>query len=342
MKRKYCYVTALLLLGLVSSCKQKVETKDSHPISVSTLEVKESLTGIAQEYSGTIQASNESTLSFSTGGTLEKIYVNQGEKVEKGTLLAVVDDTSLRNAYEAAVATRMQAEDAYARMQQLYDNNSLPEIKWTEAQSKLKQAVATEQIAKKELLNAQLYAPFSGFIADKTADVGQNVLPSTPILKLMEINRVKVKIAIPENEIGTIEIGTDVQLTVPALNGRTFEGKITEKGVDANPLSRSYDLYALVDNRNLELLPGMVCDISLETKNKQNGFVIPRHIVQIDGNNQKFVWVYAAGKASKRIISVGEMTVDGVVVTRGLSEGDEIIISGQQKISEGMEVNKQQ
>lgn len=335
------YVTALLLLFIVSSCKQKAETADNHPVCVSTIMVKEYSTGITQEYAGTIQASNEAMLSFSTGGTLEKIYVNQGEKVEKGTLLAVVDDTSLRNAYEAAVATRMQAEDAYSRMQQLYDNNSLPEIKWTEVQSKLKQAVATEQIAKKELMNAQLYAPFSGFIADKTAEVGQNVLPSTPVLKLMEISDVKVKIAVPEHEIGSVEMGTEVQLTVPALNGKTFKGEIIEKGVDAHPFSRSYDLFARVDNSKLALLPGMVCNVYLNMNKQQAGIMIPSHIVQIDGNNRKFVWVYSAGKATKRIIRIGDMTSEGVMVTRGLSEGDEIIVSGQQKISEGMEVNKQ-
>lgn len=85
-------------------------------------------------------------------------------------------------------------------------------------------------------------------------------------------------------------------------------------------------------------MPGMVATVDLAGKTGSQACVIPAHIVQIDENNNEFVWLAVNGKATKRIITCGDFTVGGVVVSSGLEPGDRIITSGQQKVSEGMKV----
>ena len=90
-----------------------------------------------------------------------------GDRVAKGQLIATVDPFSMQSSYDAAKASLAQAEDAYRRMKELYDKGSLPEIKWVEVQSKLQQAKSMEEVARKNLDDCKLYAPFSGIISER-------------------------------------------------------------------------------------------------------------------------------------------------------------------------------
>ena len=223
-------------------------------------------------------------------------------------------------------------------MKELYDKGSLPEIKWVEVQSKLQQAKSMEEVARKNLDDCKLYAPFSGIISEKMAEVGQNIMPGLPVVKLVTANLLKVKIAVPETEIAAIATGQKATITVSALNGRIFAGTVTEKGIVANPLSRSYDVKIRVDDADKELMPGMVVEAVLSGTGMGTLHIIPAHIVQLDEQNHSFVWVNAGGKASKRIIQCGGFTSEGVVVLSGLEESEEIIVEGQQKVCENTSV----
>lgn len=100
-------------------------------------------------------------------GTVKKIYVDLGERVTQGKLIAEIDPTSIRSSYDAAKSTLEQAEDAYKRMKLLHDKGSIAEMKWIEVQSKLQQARSMEEVARKNLKDCKLYAPYSGVISEK-------------------------------------------------------------------------------------------------------------------------------------------------------------------------------
>ena len=332
---------ALGLLGicLLAGCGKSEKSSGNEPVSVEVKKMELQPVYGERVYSGTVEEESGTSLSFLAAGTLSHLYVAEGQMVRKGALLASIDETSLRNAYDMAAATRMQAEDAYGRMKQLHESGSLPDIQWIEVQSKLKQAVAAEQIARKSLSDGKLHAPFAGFVAAKMAEAGQNVMPGMPVLKLVKIDRVKVKIAVPENEIAGIRKGDTLQVEVPALEGKAFKGIVAEKGVTAHPLSRSYEVKVEVKNPAHELLPGMVSSVfPLSGNNGRKAFVLPVQAVMLNNDNRTFVWVNQKGKASKRFIRSGSQTAQGLVVDGGLQEGDEVIIAGGQKVSEGMDV----
>lgn len=340
MVRTYFNIAIVLsYLFLISGCKQKEPTTPS-TVNVKVMVVCPSVISDGRVFSGTIEESSGSTLSFPIAGTIQQILVSEGERINKGVLLATLDETSLKNAHDAAVAALEQAEDAYRRLKLLYDNNSLPEIQWVEVQSKLKQAQSVEHISAKNLSECRLYAPFSGVISKKEVEVGHNVLPGVPVVKLVSVNQVKVCISVPENEISRIRTNQSARITVPALDGKTFIGKVVEKGISANPLSRSYMVKVIVENPASELMPGMICELHFDKAEGINAIILPYRIVQIDDTNKTFVWVCKAGKAHKRFVEIGQPTKDGVIILRGLVGGDEILVEGQQKVSEGMSIKK--
>ena len=329
----------LPLMFLFAGCqRQESREKGSLPVKVKMMKAT---TGEAscEAYSGTVEGENTVPLSFPMAGTVQALHIHLGQQVRQGQLVATLDSLSSASAYSAARATLEQAEDAYRRMKELHGKGSLPDIKWVEVQSRVEQARSMEQIAAKNLKDCKLYAPLSGIVAEKNIEVGQNVLPGTPVARLVTASALKVKIAVPEAEIATVPIGQKASVVAPALEGKAFTAYVAEKGVVANPLSRSYDVKLKVEGSHAELLPGMVVDVALPSGMNGNAFcIVPPHIVQLDEKNNAFVWIVRDGKAYKQEISCGEYQADGVAVLSGLSPNDSIIMEGQQKVCEGTEV----
>lgn len=154
-------VWSMTSIGCTSSSKEERAVREI-PVKTWTVSFREGV--YTRSYIGEIEGESSSSLSFQVLGYVECIYVKEGQRVERGELLARLDETTLQSTYDAALSTLKQAEDAYARMEQLHKSGSLPEIKWVEVQSSLQQARSMEQIAKKNLKDVELRAPYSGII----------------------------------------------------------------------------------------------------------------------------------------------------------------------------------
>jgi RND family efflux transporter MFP subunit len=343
---------AVAAMALMTACHDKKQTAENIvTVKTATAAVAGATAG-QQNYAGSIEEQSGALLSFATAGTIKALSVHEGQNVSAGQLIGIVDATANGNAAEMARATTQQArqtlaqaQDAYNRMKQLHDNGSLPEIKWVEVQTKLdqarqmlSQAQAAERIARKGVADTRLTAPFSGYIASKTADVGQNIVPGQAVVNLVKIDQVKVKVSVPEDEIGQMRMGQRIMFRVASLGSTTFWGTVTEKSVTADPISRQYTVKALVPNPGHHLLPGMVCDVYATVGEAAEGIALPANLIQIDIDNQPFVWTVAQGKAHRVKVVLGANVGENVIVKSGLQPGDKVIVEGQQKVSEGMKV----
>ena len=341
MMRKRIVIATLWLIPFLTGCQGNEEKLKVHePVKVKVVSVQTETYASPKRYSGTVEEKNGTSLSFATAGTVQTIHVRLGQQVNAGQLIATLDPTSTQNSYQAAQAVLEQAEDAYRRMKELHDKGSLPDMKWVEVQSKLEQARSMEQIAKRKLDDCKLYAPFPGIIAEKSIEAGENVAPGMSVARLVTASSLVVKISVPETEMSSVQTGQKAEVTIKSLEGETFIAQIIEKGVVANPLSRTYEVKLKLEKSDEAIMPGMVAEVSLRPykTDSRNLCVIPAHIVQIDERNQSFVWSVKDGKAHKSIIVCDEYMADGVIVSSGLSANDSIIVEGQQKVCEGTEV----
>lgn len=354
----------LLTVLVVCSCGKKKE-EVLQPVKVKTETVGISDSPEGQSYTGTVEEMNGVALSFTVGGTLRQLLVDEGSMVTKGQLIAVTDGQDQRNILETshanvqnAKAQYNQAVDAYRRMKMIHDKGSLSDIKWVEAQSNLERAKAAvdaaqaqSRIASKSVGDTRLYAPFSGYISHKNVEIGQTITPGAPVVNLVRIDDVKVKISVPETEISNIPNGSTVRIRVDALGNRTFTGRITEKNVSGNALSHTYDVKAVVANADHKLLPGMIAEVSAGTGsgnhnlqpssiNSKSSIVLPAGIIQLNADNRTFVWTVVNGKAKKTFVTTGENIGDKVTIVSGLRPGDKVIVEGQQKVSTEMAVTE--
>ena len=329
---------AATVLVVLCSCGEKKGAASEQTVRVKVQEIHAEAVNGEQGFSGTIEEASGASLSFAGSGTIRRIYVSEGQTVRQGQLIAELDPTTMQNAYTIAKTSLDQAQDTYNRMKELHDAGSLPEMQWIQIENQLKSARASEAMARKSLHDTKLYAPFSGFIASKDAEMGQNAGPGMPVVKLVSIGSVKVKISVPEDDVQRIKKGSSMKIIVPALDNREFSGVVTERGVSADPRSRTYEVKATIMNHDGQLLPGMICQAFTNYMQDATGVFIPANLVQLDSDNKTLVWVVNGGKAVKREIIISNETAQGAQVSGGLSSGDKLIVSGQQKVSNGMKV----
>lgn len=275
---------------------------------------------------------------FSVAGTVARTLADEGQRVRKGQLLAELDSTSARQTFDAARASLEQAEDACGRLRQLYEAQSLPEIKWVEAQTRLRQAESLFEIAKKNLSDCALYAPFDGVVGERRASAGETVLPGVPVMNLLQIGTVKVRFSVPEQEIAAIGADSRMRITVPALGDRTFQAGKIEKGAVANPAAHTYDVRAALANAGGELLPGMVCRVEVSPAGAAEQIALPVRAVQQAGDGSRFVWTVRGDSVVRTAVTTGRLVNNAVVLEDGVRSGDRIVVDGMQKIGEGSKV----
>ena len=279
-------------------------------------------------------------VSFTGMGVVKRMLVNEGQAVAKGQLIAEMDDTQARNVLSGAEAQMTQANDALDRYKMLHDNGSLPEVQWVEIQSKVAQAKSQLEVAKKTLADCRLVAPVSGIVGKKLIGAGETALPSQAVVNILEISTVKVKVAVPEAEIGGIHASTPTSIKVEAISGSYQGGKI-KKGVQADALTHTYDIRINVANGDRKLLPGMVASVRFISEGSQaiGSKMIPVTAVQKKSDGSLFVWTVGKDSTAHRtIVTIGQTQGNYVSVIDGLNIGDRIATEGYQKLSEGTKV----
>jgi len=266
--------------------------------------------------------------------------VNEGQTVSKGQLIAEMDDTQARNLLSGAEAQMTQANDALSRYKMLHDNGSLPEVQWVEIQSKVAQAQSQLEVARKNLADCRLVAPVSGIVGKKLIGTGETALPSQAVVSILDISTVKVKVAVPEAEVGGINANTPTSIVVEAINGN-FQGGQIEKGVQADALTHTYDIRINVANNDRKLLPGMVANVRFVSDGSQaiGSKMIPVTAVQKKADGSLFVWTVGKDSTAHRsTVTIGQTQGNYVSVIDGLNIGDRIATEGYQKLSEGTKV----
>ena len=330
-----------LSLVVLSGCNNTQPKANDQAMKVKIETVEESNVASILNYVGTIEEKTSTALSVSSLGTLEKIYVSEGDQVTRGQLLAKLDPSLAQSMLDAAEATLKQAQDGYDRLKSIHDKGSLPEIQWIDIETKLQQAQSSYNIAKENLDNCYLYAPVSGIVGKKLAEAGEYSIAGKAILTILDIRSVKVRFSVPENEISAIPSDCKSTTIVTALNNKKFKGENLVKSVSSNLISHAYPVNIILPNPKKELLPGMVCMVELHPDIKSMGVVIPINIIQVNADGQKFVWCEKGGVAKRIFVTTGEAKGNGVEIISGLSAGDRIITEGYQKVSEDEKISGQ-
>lgn len=345
MKTKHLlWLLPLLLASCADTDPQQLKEKllggpaEERVIPVGVQVIEEVSGIVSNTYPGYLEEGQSVEMAFKYGGTLQQLNVKQGSRVRKGQTLARVSSPQMESTQRSAQATLEQAQDAYDRLKKVYDNGSLPEIKWREMVANLEKAQSALDLANAMLEDNTIAAPFDGTISSVNVEIGENIAPLKPVIRIINTKGMAVKISVPENEIAKVQVGDTAEVVIPALGDKRLIGKVMEKSMTASLLTHSYPVKVLIEQPDKELAPGMIGKVVLKA-DVSKGIVVPANAVLINKEG-KFVWVAEDGRATRRKITLAGYSGTGVIVSEGLQVGDKVIVEGYQKVSEGMKVEE--
>jgi RND family efflux transporter MFP subunit len=386
---------AVCLLGVLAlaGCGPKAQVAADQPVPVRLRTPNRVQQPVSVTASGAVEANVTAQGAFQIAGRVARVFVEEGQAVTKGQVLAELDSTDYRNAYDGAQAqadaaravdrkaqqgpraqeleqARIDYErwlDEYKRMKFLYDHQSLAandfkkvEAGYQAAQQRYDMArqgtrvedkeAATGQYraaaaqmheAGKRLTDCQLRAPIAGFVGMRRIDVGDTVGSGTPVIGVLDLNPVKVRVAIPEAEIGKVREGARATVTIPSLEGRQFEGKVEAVGVTADPASRTYTVKITVQNPERLLRAGMVSEARVFGSSMVNAITVPGGAIVRDARGVTQVYVYepTRQRVYARRVDVGAPLGDEVEIVGGLGGNEQVVVAGQQNVREGSPVH---
>jgi RND family efflux transporter MFP subunit len=272
-----------------SGCGGGIKTIDI-PVKIETFKITETAVKKGLYYSGTVEAGQNIDLSFLNIGTVDAVYVREGDKVKKGQLLANLNSQNAKNAMDMAKEKALQAEDAFKRFQPMYEHGNLPEIKMVEIKTSKNQAELAAKIAEKNYSDCYLYAPCDGFISERNIEPGASIIPGKTAIQIVRVDKVYAVISVPEKEIQKIKKGMDGEVEV-SENEIKLKGKVTDVGVSADVFSRTYTVRILIANKAGEVLPGMLCNVYVLSNDVSSAVVIPAAAVKVDEEGKECVYV---------------------------------------------------
>ncbi len=285
---------------------------------------------------GVLLPDEEVSLSFETSGKITAIYFKEGSHVEKGALLAKVNDAPLQAELKKLQTQLPLAEDRLYRQQTLLEKDAVSQETYQSVATQLETLKADIELVKARIAQTELRAPFSGVIGLRQVSEGAYASPSVVLAKLTKISPLKIEFSLTENFVDHIQQGTPLSFTV-ANDSKEYNARVyaVESHLDEN--TRTVFARALYDNPGGRIKPGQSANVMIQLNRVENAIVIPA-ISSIREMGRQIAYVYENGKAKEIEITVGLSTSSSIQVTSGLSLGDTLLTTGVMQLRDGMAV----
>ena len=277
-------------------------------------------------------------------GTLEKVFVSEGQKVKKGQLLAEINDSGLNEQYEQMVIQAEFAKENFERTQRLWDNNIGSEMQYLKSKTDYEASKKMVDQMKDRLSKTKIYAPFDGEIDEIISNVGSNLIPGvSQILRLVNLDIIYAESFVSEKYISFIGEGTEAIVQIPLLN-MDYRSSVNQTGNFINPSNRTFRIEVPVENFDNMIKQNLDAKIKINIYKKDDAIVIPLRIVREDALGKNFVYVMSEDNkegvylTSKQFITLGNKSEDKVEVTEGLDLGDIVVLEGAYSVEDSQRV----
>ena len=277
-------------------------------------------------------------------GTLEKVFVSEGQKVKKGQLLAEINDSGLNEQYEQMVIQAEFAKENFERTQRLWDNNIGSEMQYLKSKTDYEASKKMVDQMKDRLSKTKIYAPFDGEIDEIISNVGSNLIPGvSQILRLVNLDIIYAESFVSEKYISFIGEGTEAIVQIPLLN-MDYRSSVNQTGNFINPSNRTFRIEVPVENFDNRIKQNLDAKIKINIYKKDDAIVIPLRIVREDALGKNFVYVMSEDNkdgvylTSKKFIKLGNKSEDKVEVTEGLDPGEIVVLEGAYSVEDSQRV----
>ena len=326
-------------LNTLDNVLEKIDT-DKNLFLVSAIKLKHKNFIHYLNFQGSLDTDQNVVIYPELPGLLKNIYVKQGDKVKKGQIIAKISDNGLTDQLEQLKLQRNLAKTTFERQKKLWDQKIGSEIQYLQAETNFKGLEKKISQMRDQEGKTRILAPFDGTIDDVIADIGSNLAPGlTPILRIINIEQMKVSAEIPEIHIPYIKQNKNVKIYVPILDKQIL-GKISSVGNFINPNNRSFSIEIKLLNKSNELKPNMTVSLEINDYENKSAILIPSKDILEDEEGNFYVYKLVIDsnenyKSNKVMIQKGKSYNNMTEIKSGLKENDLIINDGLRQVEDG-------
>ncbi len=348
MNKLSILVIAFFGVLMFSSCATDEPVKEKRVRPVKSLIIGEVNDATGKGYPGVTKENQESAMSFRVGGPIITYNVVEGAKVNKGALIAEIDPRDYKVMVQSTEARYNQTKAESDRFHRLWKKGSVAKNDYDRRYANFLEAEAAWTDAKNALKDTKLYAPYTGYFGAKLAEVGEEVRQKQAITTLVDLSVIEVNTTIPEQLAVQFRDFESFEVRLETYPDVIFKASLKE--LEKKPTAEGFPLHLLLDHVNgqttqTKVSAGMSCRVTINLKgglDASKKVIIPLTAV-FEGELDKStsVWVIEANNTvKKQDVVIGDLIGnDAILITEGLKMGQEIVIAGVHRLSEGDQIN---
>lgn len=339
-------IFALSFLLLVS-CQQEPAAemdKQQTPVKVVQVSVEEvRLQDMVESFTlpGSLEAWEDLTLAAELAGPVRWIGPQEGDKLVSNQELARIDSDTLKSDHERYRSTFEVRNRKLERYRKLIDEQLVSQQELDNMELALDEARADLRHSELLLEKSSVRTPINGILDDLLVDVGEYVKVGDPLLRIVQVDRLKVLVDVPEKDVPFLQIGETVKITPAVINDTRsvyhLNGTIEYIAYTADDLTRTYRARIIIDNSSGLLRPGMIVRARFVRQQMNQVISAPLYAV-LDRDDEKLVFVEEEGVARQQVVTTGSAVGQRVIIHRGLKPGERLIVKGQQLLVDGARV----
>lgn len=336
---------AVLLILAATACGADAEAggedegEYERVINVEVLPVEPTSFTLTTRITGTVEANRDVIVSAEEGGVIRELPVERGAVVRQGEALARIDDRMLQAQVREAEARAALARETWERRRRLFEEDGVgSELAYLEARYQAEQAEASLDALQQRLDRTVVRAPVTGILERREVEEGTMVASGVPVARLVEVDPVKISGGVPERFAGEVVRGSPVRVSFDVLRDEEFRGTLQFVGSTVDPGNRTFEVELTLPNPGRVIKPEMVATLEITREELEDVIVIPQEaMVRVEDG---FVAFVVAERDGREVAEVRSLTLAGsqrnqVVVEAGLSQGDRLIVVGQQQVADG-------
>jgi RND family efflux transporter MFP subunit len=356
LARSIAALAAACLSLAVAGCGEEAPEPEEVARPVKIFEVRGSGATVTREYPGRIRAIQQADMAFEVPGKIIEFRFKEGEQVQEGEVLARLDDRDFQARLDSARAQAENARVNFERAQKLFEEGALAALERDRRRTVYDTAEANLREASKAVEDTALRAPFAGVMARKLVEDFENVQAKQVVLILQDESHLEIRINVPERDmtggraqkLDPDEITRRIQPRVVATSipDREFPARVKQLAMIADPTTRTFEATFVIERpADVSVLPGMTAKVIISVPAEaagRSGMRIPASATVSDEQGNAVVWVLDPSSMTVRPVAVelGELSGSEVTIRGGLSDGDQIAISGVHQLREGMTVRR--
>ena len=335
----------IILHVLLAGCSDNPAQTSSNTainqsVKVSVMTVKpESIRDLLVLPGGTVPF-QDVRLAADLDGLVEWIGPREGDTVKTGELIAKIEISALKAALNSAEASFRLAESLFQRRKELFERGVAAKEELDRSKTERDVAENTLRRSRVEYERGFVRSPLTGLVNKVYVDKGEYVGRGAPVIDLVDVDKIKVIVSVPEIDVPYVKVGQQVFVTIDALPGKQLTGTIDFVAYNAEPVTKTFETWIIVENPDRVIRPGMIVRGTFQRRLLSDALAVPLSAL-VDKGGERILFVAKDGIAHARTVSIGVISGDRIQITSGLETGDRVIVVGQTEIEEGTKVQVQ-